>query len=73
MMSTGLALSTVSAVLGLSHGKVAEAEYSYLMAAIVGSAVVPAIAANVLFVPRQLLLPGSHAAASSGHESSEQN
>jgi Kef-type K+ transport system membrane component KefB len=55
MMSTGLTFGTISALFGLSHGIITEAEYSHLVAAVIGSAVIPTLIANALFMPRHLL------------------
>jgi Kef-type K+ transport system membrane component KefB len=58
MMSTGLTFGTISALFGLSHGIISEAEYSHLVAAVIGSAVIPTMIANAFFMPRHLL-PGA--------------
>jgi len=55
MMSTGLTFGTISALFGLSHGVITQAQYSYLVATVIGSAVVPTIFANAWFMPRHLL------------------
>jgi Kef-type K+ transport system membrane component KefB len=55
MMSTGLTFGTISSLFGLSHGIITEAQYSYLVATVIGSAVIPTVIANVLFMPRHLL------------------
>lgn len=55
MMSTGLTFGTISALFGLSHGIITEAQYSYLVATVIGSAVVPTMIANAWFLPRHLL------------------
>jgi glutathione-regulated potassium-efflux system ancillary protein KefC len=55
MMSTGLTFGTISALFGLSHGIISEAQYSYIVAAVIGSAVVPTMIANAWFLPRHLL------------------
>jgi glutathione-regulated potassium-efflux system ancillary protein KefC len=55
MMSTGLTFGTISALFGLSHGIITEAEYSHLVAAVIGSAVIPTLIANAFFLPRHLL------------------
>jgi len=52
---TGLTFGSISAVFGLTHGIVDKAQYSYLIAAIVASAVVPTLIANAFFMPRHLL------------------
>ena len=55
MMSTGLTFGTISSLFGLSHGIVDQAQYSALVAAVVGSAVIPTLIANAWFLPRHLL------------------
>jgi glutathione-regulated potassium-efflux system ancillary protein KefC len=55
LMSTGLTFGTISALFGLTHGIVTEAQYSHLVAVVMGSAVVPTLIANAAFVPRHLL------------------
>ena len=58
LMSTGLTFGTISALFGLSHGIVDQAQYSALVAAVIGSAVVPTLIANAFFMPRHLLRTG---------------
>jgi hypothetical protein len=55
LMSTGLTFGTISALFGLSHEIVTQAQYSALVAAVVGSAIVPTLIANAFFLPRHLL------------------
>lgn len=55
MMSTGLTFGTISALFGLSHGIITPAQYSYIVATVIGSAVVPTMVANAWFLPRHLL------------------
>jgi Kef-type K+ transport system membrane component KefB len=55
MMSTGLTFGTISALFGLNHGIIDQAQYSYLVATVIGSAVVPTMIANAWFMPRHLL------------------
>ena len=55
LMSTGLTFGTISALFGLSNGIVDQAQYSYLVAAVIASAVVPTLIANAFFLPRHLL------------------
>jgi Kef-type K+ transport system membrane component KefB len=55
MMSTGLTFGTISALFGLSHGVITPAQYSQLVAAVIGSAVIPTMIANAWFMPRHLL------------------
>jgi Kef-type K+ transport system membrane component KefB len=54
MMSTGLTFGTISALFGLSHGVISAAQYSHLVAAVIGSAVVPTLVANAFFMPVHL-------------------
>lgn len=56
LMSTGLTFGTISALYGLSHGLVTKEQYSFLVAAVIASAVVPTIIASLYFVPRHLLV-----------------
>src|SRR5689334_6474740 len=55
LMSTGLTFGTISSLFGLSHGIVTQAQYSALVAAVIASAVVPTLIANIGFLPRHLL------------------
>ena len=55
MMSTGLTFGTISALFGLQNGIVDQSQYSALVAAVIGSAVVPTLIANAFFLPRHLL------------------
>ncbi|HUJ32324.1 MAG TPA: cation:proton antiporter [Candidatus Acidoferrum sp.] len=60
MMSTGLTFGTISSLFGLSHGIIDQAQYSYLVATVIGSAVVPTMFANAWFMPRHLLPKAEH-------------
>ncbi len=55
MMSTGLTFGTISALYGLSHNIVTQAQYSFLVAVVIASAVVPTWIAGVAFLPSHLL------------------
>jgi hypothetical protein len=55
LMSTGLTFGSISALFGLTHGIVDSAQYSALVAAVIGSAVVPTLIANAFFLPHHLL------------------
>jgi len=55
LMSTGLTFGTISALFGLSHQVIDQAQYSALVAAVIGSAVVPTLIANAFFLPKHLL------------------
>lgn len=57
LMSTGLTFGTISALYGFSHGIVSREQYSFLVATVIASAVIPTMIANYLFLPRHLL-PG---------------
>jgi len=54
-MSTGLTFGTISALYGLSHGIVTHEQYSFLVAVVIASAVVPTLIAGIAFMPRHLL------------------
>jgi glutathione-regulated potassium-efflux system ancillary protein KefC len=56
LMSTGLTFGTISALFGLSHQLIDQGQYSALVAAVIGSAVVPTLIANAFFLPRHLLM-----------------
>jgi len=58
MMSTGLTFGTISALFGLNHGIIDQAQYSYLGATVIGSAVIPTMIANSFFMPKHLLKRG---------------
>ena len=58
LMSTGLTFGTISSLFGLTHGIITEVQYSYLVAAVIGSAVVPTLIANTFYLPRHLLMEG---------------
>jgi Kef-type K+ transport system membrane component KefB len=55
MMSTGLTFGTISALFGLNHQIITQAQYSYLVAAVIASAVLHTLVANTFFLPRHLL------------------
>ncbi len=55
LMSTGLTFGTISALYGLSHGLVTQEQYSFLVAAVIASAVVPTMIAGLCFVPTHLI------------------
>jgi len=54
-MSTGLTFGTISSLYGLSHGIVTQGQYSFLVAVVIASAVVPTLIAGFAFLPRHLL------------------
>jgi len=56
LMSTGLTFGTISALYGLSHNIITKDQYSYLVAVVIGSAVIPTLIANAVFLPKHLLV-----------------
>jgi len=60
LMSTGLTFGTISALFGLAHGLVTEEQYSFLVAAVIASAVVPTIIAGKGFLPTHLIKAEPH-------------
>lgn len=60
MMSTGLTFGTISALFGLNHNVITQAQYSHLVATVIGSAVIPTLIANALFLPQHLLPKQEH-------------
>ncbi|MBI2265709.1 MAG: cation:proton antiporter [Armatimonadetes bacterium] len=55
MMSTGLTFGSISALYGFSHSIITRDQYSYLVAAVIASAVIPTLVAGLLFLPKHLL------------------
>jgi len=55
LMSTGLTFGTISALYGLSHNIISQAQYSYIVGAVIASAVIPTLIANKFFLPSHLL------------------
>ncbi|MEP0773636.1 MAG: cation:proton antiporter [Acidobacteriota bacterium] len=55
LMSTGLTFGTIAALYGLSKGIITPAQYSFLVAVVIASAVLPTLVATWAFVPRHLL------------------
>ncbi|WP_424360659.1 cation:proton antiporter [Methylocystis parvus] len=68
LMASGLTFGTISALFGLSNGVIDQSQYSTLVAAIIGTAVIPTLIANTYYLPRHLLpkdeaeTPQAHAA-----------
>jgi Kef-type K+ transport system membrane component KefB len=52
LMSTGLTFGTISALFGLANGIISPEQYTILVAAVIGSAVVPTLIAQQWFMPR---------------------
>lgn len=51
MMSTGLTFGTISAIYGYSHNIVNQQQYSFLVVAVIASAVIPTLIAQKCFTP----------------------
>ena len=56
LMSSGLTFGTIASLFGLSHGVIDRSQYSTLVAAIIGTAIIPTVIANSFYLPRHLLL-----------------
>jgi len=69
MMSTGLTFGTISALFGLNHQIITQAQYSYLVGTVIASAVIPTMIANTFFLPRHLLV---HKSANRGPQPAAQ-
>lgn len=59
MMSTGLTFGTISALYGLTNGIITQSQYSFIVATVIASAVVPTLIAGYAFFPRHLLPEGA--------------
>jgi len=55
LMSTGLTFGTISALYGLTHDVITKEQYSFIVGAVIASAVIPTLIANKYFLPRHLL------------------
>ncbi|MBM2816889.1 MAG: conserved rane protein of unknown function [Ignavibacteria bacterium] len=55
LMSAGLAFGIISAQFGLTHGILTNEQYSFLVAVVITSAVIPTLIANSFFLPKHLL------------------
>jgi glutathione-regulated potassium-efflux system ancillary protein KefC len=55
LMSTGLTFGSIAALFGLTHEIIDQAQYTLLILAVIGSAVVPTLIANAFFLPHHLL------------------
>jgi Kef-type K+ transport system membrane component KefB len=52
LMATGLTFGSISALYGLNHGAITQAQYSVLLTVVILSAVLPTLVAQRLFQPR---------------------
>jgi len=64
LMSTGLTFGTISALFGLTNNIIDKQQYTILVAAVIGSAVVPTLIAQKWFMPRHR--PAETATAADG-------
>jgi Kef-type K+ transport system membrane component KefB len=55
LMSTGLTFGSISALYGLSHKIINTDQYSWIIAVVIGSAIVPTMIANIFFLPKHLI------------------
>jgi len=55
LMSTGLTFGTISALYGLTNNIITQAQYSFIVGAVIASAVIPTIIANKFFLPSHLI------------------
>jgi glutathione-regulated potassium-efflux system ancillary protein KefC len=67
LMASGLTFGTISALFGLSNNIIDQSQYSTLVAAIIGTAVVPTLIANKYYLPRHHL-PKDEAETPQAHE-----
>ena len=58
MMSTGLTFGTISALFGLTHNIVTQGQYSFLVAAVIASAVIPTVIAGKILYAKTPSLAG---------------
>ncbi|HSO93413.1 MAG TPA: cation:proton antiporter [Candidatus Dormibacteraeota bacterium] len=56
MMATGLTFGSISALYGLTHGYIDKAQYSWLLTAVIGSALLPTLLAQAAFSPGAIKL-----------------
>lgn len=54
MMSTGLTFGSISALYGLTYGYVTQDQYSLLVTAVIGSAVIPTMIGQIWFYPSHI-------------------
>jgi Kef-type K+ transport system membrane component KefB len=53
LMSTGLTFGSISALYGLTHGIINQAQYTVLVTIVIGSAVIPTLIAQTWFLPQR--------------------
>ena len=55
LLSTGLTFGTISALYGLTNNIITQGRYSFIVDAVIASAVIPTLIANKFFLPGHLL------------------
>lgn len=68
LMASGLTFGTISALYGLSSKIINEGQYSTLVAAIIGTAIIPTLIANKFYLPRHVLPKDEAALHTPSHE-----
>jgi len=68
LMASGLTFGTISALFGLSNKIIDDSQYSTLVAAIIGTAVVPTLIANRFYLPHHFLPKDEAALDTPAHE-----
>ena len=68
LMSTGLTFGTISALFGLTNHIIDQTQYTVLVTAVIGSAIVPTLIAQKWFLPEYKLLEAIEPAAISAEE-----
>jgi Kef-type K+ transport system membrane component KefB len=63
LMSTGLTFGSISALYGLTHGIINQAQYTILVSVVIGSALVPTFIAQTWFLPRRTAQPSAEVTA----------
>ncbi|HZU68751.1 MAG TPA: cation:proton antiporter [Ktedonobacteraceae bacterium] len=71
LMSTGLTFGSISALYGLTHGIINQAQYTILVSVVIGSAIVPTFIAQTWFLPKQAKLTSSQDATDMLEEAEE--
>ena len=54
LMSTGLTFGTIAALYGYSNNIITQDQYSFLVAVVIASAVIPTVIATMIFLPKHL-------------------
>jgi Kef-type K+ transport system membrane component KefB len=68
LMSTGLTFGSISALFGLTHGIISQAQYTILVTVVIGSAIVPTFIAQTWFLPGKQRVTAHEAVAAEDEE-----